>query len=306
MNKAAVLMSTYNGEKYLREQIDSILAQEEVEIHLYIRDDGSKDSSLEIIHRYLSEHFNITLINGSNIGVGNSFMTILKSAGSTCDFYCFADQDDIWMPNKLRMAIKQLSASNIPQCYCSNQALVDKDGNPLGIRHKNPVHTNYMQVLCNNCMTGCTMVWNRRLQEILIEEKRFPSHDLLKKRIHDVWVAMVAATVGEVCYDNHAYIYYRQHEDNVVGVKDAIAVKEWVRKMNHAELRNGRSVLAYEIVTKFRDLIGSKKILNRLEAYANYRNSISKKVNLLHDLEICEYSGESHFMLRIKILLNLF
>ena len=76
--------------------------------------------------------------------------------------------------------------------------------------------------------------------------------------------------------------------------------------MNHAELRNGRSVLAYEIVTKFRDLIGSKKILNRLEAYANYRNSISKKVNLLHDMEICEYSGESHFMLRIKILLNLF
>ena len=69
MNKAAVLMSTYNGEKYLREQIDSIFAQEEVEIHLYIRDDGSKDSSLEIIHRYLSEHFNITLINGSNIGV---------------------------------------------------------------------------------------------------------------------------------------------------------------------------------------------------------------------------------------------
>lgn len=94
MYKVAVLLSTYNGSKYIKEQIDSILSQEGVNIDIYIRDDESTDETVNIIYEYKSN--NIFLTEGKNIGVGNSFMELLYSVPEIYDYYAFADQDDIW------------------------------------------------------------------------------------------------------------------------------------------------------------------------------------------------------------------
>lgn len=125
MYKVAVLLSTYNGSKYIKEQIDSILSQEGVNIDIYIRDDGSTDETVNIIYEYKSN--NIFLTEGKNIGVGNSFMELLYSVPEIYDYYAFADQDDIWSEKKIRIAIEVLQ-KNKKHLYASNQELIDKSG----------------------------------------------------------------------------------------------------------------------------------------------------------------------------------
>ena len=133
MYKVAVLMSTYNGEKYLREQIDSILAQEGVDVTLYIRDDGSSDSTIEIINEYLTKTNRIKFYIGENIGVGNSFMQLVYDCPEDYDYYAFSDQDDIWLTEKMQVAVDSLKEYSNPFLYCSNQILVDKNGKIIGL-----------------------------------------------------------------------------------------------------------------------------------------------------------------------------
>ena len=110
MDKVAILMSTYNGEKYLDEQIGSILAQEGVDVTLYIRDDGSSDRTAEIIKYYCKRYHNVSFTQGENLGVGNSFMQLVYDAKDVYDYYAFADQDDIWLRDKLSVLQANIEA----------------------------------------------------------------------------------------------------------------------------------------------------------------------------------------------------
>ena len=101
MTSIAVMMSTFNGEAYVEEQINSILNQLNVKISLFIRDDGSKDKTISIIRNKINRNSNIQLIQGENVGVGNSFMNLLYSTPDDYDFYAFSDQDDIWESEKI-------------------------------------------------------------------------------------------------------------------------------------------------------------------------------------------------------------
>ncbi|MCI8564005.1 MAG: glycosyltransferase [Lachnospiraceae bacterium] len=299
----AVLMSTYNGQRFLREQIDSVLSQQNVRLTLFIRDDGSRDGTLPIIASYGNQ---VVCIRGTNIGVGNSFMAVLKYAGGNFDYYAFCDQDDIWIPDKLWEGIHAINWYGGPICYCSNQTLVDSEGEKLQERHIENIDTGYMRILSNNQVTGCTMVWNQALNNLLIDELRFPSSEVLKKRIHDVWVAMVASVVGRLVYDPDSYILYRQHENNVVGVKQRSLLYEWKKKIKNPSLRNGRSTLAKEIVEKYGDLILDSQIIERLKIYAYYQKDWKSKRMLLMDNEIHKYTGEPLLHFKGKVLLNLF
>lgn len=299
----AVLMSTYNGERYLDEQIASVFGQQGVEIQLFVRDDGSQDCTLQILEKYGDS---IYLIKGNNVGVGNSFYSVLLEAGTSFDYYAFCDQDDIWLPSKLNRAIDAISHTEYPVCYCSNQTLCDKDGKITGNRYSNPVETNYLKILNNNNVTGCTMVWNKRLQKLLTDSSRLPSRELLIVRIHDVWVAMVASVVGGIHYDFGSYIYYRQHEHNVVGVKKKPLISQWKLKIGNKSIRNGRSKLAKEIIQKYGDLIQDTSTKEKLTEFADYQSSFSAKVRLLCEHDLGKYTDEPLWQLRLKIMLNLF
>lgn len=306
MDRVAVLMSTYNGERFLREQLDSILNQKNVDITLRIRDDGSSDGTVAIIEEYRQKHSNIFLDRGENLGVGSSFMRLLYDAGDGFDYYAFSDQDDIWLPDKFARAIEAIGQFREPTLYCSNQMLIDKDKREIGIRYERPINTDYLQPLCINMATGCTMVWNRAMQRLLAEEERRPSKALLRKRIHDVWVAMAASVAGRVYYDNAAYILYRQHENNVVGVRKGSLIKEWRKKLQNEALRNGRSSLAKEILDCFGDRIGYEKVIERLRMCATYQESLKTKMRLCRDEDIMRHSNEGKLMYCAKILMNLF
>ena len=105
--KVAVIMSTYNGEKFIREQLDSILNQSYKNIELIVRDDGSKDKTVEIVKEYQAKHKNIKLFEGQNLGFVKSFFELLKLAEA--DYYAYADQDDIWIENKIELAVNSLN-----------------------------------------------------------------------------------------------------------------------------------------------------------------------------------------------------
>lgn len=306
MHNIAVAMSTYNGELYIKEQINSILQQKNVKVDLFIRDDGSKDKTLEILKSYAKKWNNIHVIKGDNLGVGNSFMELLYSIGCEYDYYAFADQDDVWLPDKLSQGIVKIKDSDIPLLYVSNQILVDKNLNRLRMRFEVPPGISYKQILCNNSVSGCTMVWNKELQELLIDINRRPTADLLKNRIHDVWVVMVASVVGKIIYDKNSCILYRQHENNVVGVKKNSIIKQWIKKLMDSSKRNGRSILCKEIYKKFGDIIFDTNCKQSLDIYGNYQNDWRKKIQLLRNTDITNYTGESVLGLRMKILLNLF
>ena len=190
--KVAVVMSTYNGEKYLAEQLDSILAQAGVSVSLFVRDDGSTDGTRAILAEYAEKHGNVSVDFAQNVGVGNSFMNALYAVPDTFDYYAFADQDDIWLENKLIEAITLLQSSG-KALYASNQENVDKDGNSLGMRYGDDadIHLTPVSIISNNTVAGCTFVFTRELYGRLTAAECRPTAELLKNRIHDVWVAAI-------------------------------------------------------------------------------------------------------------------
>ena len=304
MYRVAVLMSTYNGEKYIKEQIDSILLQETVEVTLMVRDDGSSDRTIEIIKEYQKSNGNIKLDIGKNVGVGNSFMQLVYDAGDEYDYYAFADQDDVWLHRKLINAINKIENREKPALYTSNQILVNSELEKIGMRYSAKPDTSFRQTMCQNKVSGCTMVWNKTLQKLLINTARRPTAKLLRMRIHDVWVAMVADVAGEIIYDNEGYILYRQHDNNVVGVRKPSLIKQWIEKIKDPEQRNGRSIICKEIFNGYKDL--NNPDIAFIEMCGNYQKNANLKRKLLQDSSIISHTNESRVGFVVKVMTNLF
>ena len=216
MHKVAVLISTYNGEKFFEEQLDSILKQEAVDVDVYIRDDGSEEKFINVLKKINNDKVHIAY--RENVGVGNSFMQLIYVVPEMYDFYALADQDDIWYKRKLIEAIECIK-NNRCSLYGSNQQLVDLNGNIGSKRYDEEtiVYTNSIGILQKNMIAGCTMVFPKTFLKVLREEQNRPSCELLKVRIHDVWIAMVASLYDGIFYDCRSFMLYRQHGSNLVG-----------------------------------------------------------------------------------------
>lgn len=304
MIKVAVLMSTYNGEKYLREQIESILSQNGVQVDIYVRDDGSSDETKDILNEYAEQYPNIHFECAGNVGVGNSFMNLMYSVTDSYDFYSLADQDDIWEENKLIEAVNLLGDDYL---YASNQECVDKYGNSIGLRYgeDQKINLSPVSILEKNMIAGCTMVIPNKLFRILTEEKNRPSPYLLRNRIHDVWIAMVASIFGEIVYDKRSFIKYRQHENNVVGAKSSFnkRLKERIKKVKHTEYRKGRSLLAKEIINKFPNEAAKYPLIE----ICSKSDTFGGKIKILKNgKELRKYTGEKRLSFFIKVMLGLF
>lgn len=219
--KIEVLLSSYNGEKYIAEQLDSILAQnfhdlEETELEILIRDDGSSDGTKNILNEYSNVHRNITWYTGKNMGPGKSFWDLVKNAPSA-DFYCFADQDDVWKSDKIENGVRHLLSEGTPEkplLYCSAVTVTDSNLKPLGFSiTPATISTSAARALIYSLAPGCTYVFNNAARNEYIkydEDKEF-------YQIHD-WLAFrITALMGKVIFDNESHMFYRQHGDNAVG-----------------------------------------------------------------------------------------
>ena len=308
MESVAVVISTYNGEKYLREQLDSILKQQSVEVSLFVRDDGSSDKTKDILSLYAENHDNISVEFAPNVGVGNSFMNALYNVPDNFDYYAFADQDDIWCENKLSEAVKVLKESG-KLLYASNQENVDSEGNSLGLRWEKDDKRIFLTpegIIGTNVLCGCTMVMCGEFAKLICEESRRPSEAVLKVKNHDGWIAVVAAIYDGLVYDNRSFIKYRQHGNNVVGsYKPSFQqrMRQRRKKLFDKDLRNIRSRQSREICEKFPE-VASKFPLLQLCAKTETRKD--KKLIINHNSELRKFTGESKFSFKLKVWLGLF
>ncbi len=209
MKKVQVLMSTYNGQTYLKKQIESILEQTYPNIELLVRDDGSSDHTIDILRDYEERYENIKVIYGKNIGVNGSFFYLLAQSNS--DYLAFSDQDDIWLPEKIQNAVEKLDYYTVPALYAGNKILIDQNDSIIKENNKKKKKPSFSNALIENICTGCTIVMNKKLADNL--KIHIPKQAIL----HDWWCYLVASYLGIVVYDEQAYILYRQHGNNIIG-----------------------------------------------------------------------------------------
>lgn len=297
-------MSTYNGELYIREQLDSILNQNHVDVQLCIRDDGSSDNTISILSEYKQNYpKKIEVLNGENIGWKESFFGLLQYAAfhhNTAEYFAFADQDDIWLPEKLAIAIQKIGETNRPTLYCGNQFYY-KDGKNYGIVREAEVYSTYKNCLVRNYATGCTIVFNKALLSLLARGK--PNLDVA----HDYWLYQVATLCGKVIIDRDAHILYRQHENNQIGAK-AGKFKIWKRRIHDfkGSLKDHqRERQSQELLRLYADVMNEDaKIATNIAAY--YRKKLIYKLKFLFDSEYTMDSSSNDFWLKLRILFNAF
>lgn len=303
----AVLMSTFNGEKYLAEQLDSIFAQEGVAVKLYVRDDGSADSTVKILNDYSNKHPLIVVRDGENVGPGESFMRLVYKYASEpdIDYYAFADQDDIWLPNKLSCAIAAIEKEDTgePVLYSSNQYLYI-DGRNVGNRHNEIQRTDLIAHLTRNTIAGCTFVFNKALATLIADAGNV-DYRILKYRLHDAWIMLVAIACGKALYDNSSHMLYRIHSENTVGVKGVSLWKRVGRLQRFFVKRddaNLRMITAQELLRLFPSIKDPEKSI--LELYSNYQKNNRNKIKLALNKTILDSCGEKAIVFVAKVLLN--
>lgn len=211
----AVLMSTYNGERYLKEQLDSILSQSMPDFTLYIRDDGSTDGTAALIRSY--EDSRIRFYQGENLGPAESFFSLLRMAREA-DYVFFSDQDDIWQPDKLEKMLKEIERYEpTPVMVFSDFSMIDGDGAVTArsfSEHASlrvaPGEIPVSRILAHPYVFGCASVINRSLASLVL----YPPKGI---EMHDCWIALTAASVGKLIYMPDQTIAHRFHSSNATG-----------------------------------------------------------------------------------------
>lgn len=228
LKKVQVLLSSHNGEKFIAQQIDSILGQKNVDVGLLIRDDGSADGTLDIVERYARGHLNIRYYAGENAGVQKSFFDLMAHAAPDADYYAFSDQDDFWHGDKLGRAVELLEAcpdGSQPLLYAGRPALVDERlGRPVPLPDRRTKGASFGNALVENICSGCTEVFNGALLRLAAE------HPPACPVLHDWWLYLTAACFGRVVYDDSTHISYRQHGGNAVGMPGSLPGR-WKRRI---------------------------------------------------------------------------
>ena len=203
----SVIMSTYNGEKYIGEQLNSILKQTYKNIKIVIRDDGSTDRTVAIIKKYQEKYKNIELHTGKNLGFVRSFFELLSLAES--DYYAYADQDDVWMENKVELAVNSLNEMDPtkPALVFGNSDYYDENMNFIGKGEKNKKYS-FTMALFSCVAQGMTMTINKKTRDSII-------HEMPKSCFfHDWWTYLVCIGLGNVAYNNVTTVKYRRRKEN--------------------------------------------------------------------------------------------
>ncbi|MCS6990024.1 MAG: glycosyltransferase family 2 protein [Chloroherpetonaceae bacterium] len=232
--KVNVLLSTYNGEKFLSQQLDSLLAQTYPDILIHVRDDGSSDKTLDILDAYRNAHPNIRVTRGENMGAAKSFYQLLLNADDSCEYFAYCDQDDVWKSDKIERAIAfhQKRDPAIPALYFSEFEIVD--ANLRRIASSKPyARRDFKTALLQNVPFGCAQVWNKAAQRLLA------THPPNFFYMHDWWNFLVISGVGEILYDPAETLYYRAHGANVFGQTTSF----WARMTNRVALLRRRKEL---------------------------------------------------------------
>lgn len=295
--QVCVLMSTYNGSAFLKQQIESILDQTEVNIKLIIRDDGSTDETINLLEQYIDDD-RIIINFGENIGAAKSFYNLLQTENDA-EYYAFSDQDDFWKKDKLINAIKALGSdnSNEPKIYASSLSVTDQNLNLISYKPINTKRNDFARILYPG-IAGCTIVFNRLFKKMVQHQ----NIGLLNIIYHDTFVISLAVLSKTfIYYDANSYIMYRQHTNNYLGYSKKISrkVKLGVRYIKEESIKKQLEFIvdnySQHINHEFQPLIKS---------VINYETQMSSKLWLIFNLKIVFGDLKLRLLFIIKVILH--
>lgn len=294
----SILISTYNGSKYLNEQIESLLAQTEKNIRILVRDDGSKDSTPALLDEYKESNL-LEWYTGKNLRPARSFWNLIKKAPSS-EFYALCDQDDYWHPDKVSTAIEMLSKYNgEPALYFSQTSLVDANLNPIETPIISPKRT-IEEALIAHYATGCTFVFNKKLMDVL------RSYEPEYLSMHDNWIYRVCLVVGgKIIFDPTSHISYRQHSNNVIGLNHSRSqvIKRKLKSLFGST--HERSRIAKELIKGYGQMM-NQDIFDLVSNAATCDKSFKSRVKLIINKDISCASMKCNISSRLAILLGIY
>lgn len=298
-----ILMSTYNGEKYIKQQIDSIMQQKAVDVHISIRDDGSTDNSVECIKNMMELYpGKITLFEGENIGYRRSFLMLLK-LGIDADYYGFADQDDYWKSDKLYRAIECLkSIKDDIKLYASSLEIVDTNMDSIGENNISRMPKTLESYFTRSRLAGCTFVFSKackclaqKFSDIEYPDEMMPDHDFV--------VGTCAFACGNVYLDDRKEICHIRHEGSVTsggnGIKKRIQT-EWKLIFRR---KNVRSTMAKEMIVECSNEL-SENAKKFFDTVVDYQTSMRKRIKLLFNKKMTSGMIICDMEQKLKIILG--
>lgn len=300
MKTVIVVISTYNGAKNIERQLDSIFEQNGVDVRVVVRDDCSKDNTVEIIQKYVKNHpqNRIEIIKGKNVGFAKSFWLGLSMCGDA-EYYAFADQDDVWKPNKLICCINAMQKEEqVPQLtYCKMQRS-DIKLNCLNeqIKVLKPEQLTKKLTLIKTYNYGAATVINKRAKELVC--RTWPKVDDLP---HDMWVGTLCYWFGKVYYVDEELYYWIRYDTSVTGEgtkKTAIRyrMKKTLQKKSYPNISRA-------LLENYDDLL-EKEDRTFLKRVSNYKVDWKNKILLLFDPTFKRLTLSGTLALKLGILLN--
>lgn len=300
MNKIVILMSTYNGHKYLSEQFESIINQSirndnNYELSIYVRDDGSLDDTMDIISNF-SDRIKIEKYAGENVGPARSFWELVNKAPDA-EYYAFCDQDDVWFEDKLKNAISHmldLPNINKPMLYCSAVDWTDAELNSLPIYYSKEKQTDFPHALLYSISPGCTYVFNRAALKAARKYDFKTGHI----EIHDWLLYKIVSMLGTVYYDSKPGMHYRQHGGNTIGRKND-GFRGFLDRTKRFLFNDagGRSATAESIMKFYGDeLSNDSEEYYFLDLVANYKKSLKKRIKFLHEKRFRRKTSDTFFL----------
>lgn len=294
-DKILVLMATYNGEKYLKEQLDSILCQKGVSVQILVRDDGSTDRTTQILDEYSKDGL-LKWYTGEHLNVSKGYFDLMKRAGSTdFSYFAFADQDDVWDDDKLSIGISAIRKFTRPALYYCGQRLVDADLNLLS-DHKLNAERGLSTRFVLSDFAGCTGVFNKELLAKTVEYE--PDFILF----HDTWILKVCLAVGgDVVVDPEVHMNYRQHGGNSVGLNrslraDLKQVYQYIFVYDvESQMKELQKGYSQELVSPYKEIC---------EWICGYRKDRKKKALLLDRKNVDFCAKGLNLTYKLKVLLN--
>ncbi len=273
--RVLVLLSSYNGEKYIKTMLDSLMAQHGVMLDLLIRDDGSSDSTLDIIDQYRQVHGGIIVIRGKNAGAADSFFKLIETASKRFrdyDYYFLADQDDYWESRKAERAVQFLKkhAGKKYVLYASDVKITDENLHVICYHHVQAY--DYKEQMLRSSVSGCTFVMNMDVIDLIA--KYHPK----QVDMHDAWIVRAVLTAGgKLLIDHNSYILYRQHGNNTAGVSITVFDKfrhKWKRMIHRDHMI---SKMAAELLEGYGSQADNEKraVLKALSACDTFKGKMN-------------------------------
>ena len=295
-----ILLSTYNGEQYLRQQLDSYLAMEHFDrCCVLIRDDGSTDRTRDILRQY-EEREEFQVVYGKNMGVIDSYQWLLKNSNSSCSYFAFSDQDDVWLPDKLTTALKQLELYSPEEIilFASCSCVTDAKLNPID-KTLEPIRgVSFFNAMVQNVLPGHTQIFSRALRNCLAKG------GLENAESVDWWVYLTASALGTILFSPLCTVLHRQHGNNAVGYRQSF-LEKFSRRLRY--IRQGKGGAISRQIAAFYALYGDVLVdeyCQEAVCYLKGLQTFPKRISYLRSCRVYRQQHGDDWKFRLLYLLG--